>query len=104
MAESDTSGSRLDILCPCCGASIVIDRATGVVIHFAEKKDPRRAESIGEMLQSLDAQKSASERLFEREMSSMKDRGRLLDEKLKDAVKRSKESKDVKPIRDIDID
>lgn len=98
------SDSKIEIICPCCEATIVVDRATGVVLHHAEKKDPARAGSIAEIMQGLAAKKESSERLFDREMSSMKDRERLLDEKLQEAVRRAKESKDEKPIRPIDLE
>ena len=98
------SESRLEIICPCCEATIVVDRATGIVISHAERKDPGRAGSIAEIMQGLAAKKESSEKLFDREMSSMKDRGRLLDEKLQEAVKRAKESKDEKPLKPIDLE
>ena len=55
-------------------------------------------------MQDLAAKKESSEKLFEREMSSMKDRERLLDEKLAEAVRKAKESKDEKPVRPIDLE
>lgn len=100
MADEATS---FELLCPCCEATLVVDRATGSVIHHRAKVDPRTTESIGEVLGALDAKKQAAENLFQREMSSLKDRDRLLDEKLKEAFKRAKEQKDEKPVRDIDL-
>jgi hypothetical protein len=98
------SDTRLEILCPCCEATILVDRATGVVISHAERKDPNRAGSIAEIMQGLAAKKESSEKLFEREMSSMKDRERILDEKMQEALKRAKESKDEKPLKPIDLE
>ena len=98
------SDTKFEITCPCCEATIVVDRATGVVLHHAEKKDPSRAGSIAEIMQGLAAKKESSERLFEREMSSMKDRERILDEKLQEAMRRAKESKDEKPLSPIDLE
>lgn len=96
--------SKIEINCPCCEATIVVDRATGVVLHHTEKKDPNKAGSIAEIMQDLAAKKESSAKLFEREMSSMKDRERLLDEKLQEAFKRAKESKDEKPLKPIDLE
>ena len=98
------SDSRLEIVCPCCEATILVDRATGVVISHTERKDPSRAGSIAEIMQGLAAKKESSEKLFEREMSSMKDRERILDEKMQEALKRAKESKDEKPLKPIDLE
>ncbi len=96
--------TKFEITCPCCEATIVVDRATGVVVSHAERKDPNKAGSIAEIMQGLAARKESSEKLFEREMSSMKDRERLLDEKMQEALKRAKESKDEKPLRPIDLE
>ena len=104
MPQETPSASSFDVICPCCEATLVVDRATGIVIHHQERKDPHTAGSIGEILGNLDARKEASERIFQQEMSAVKDRGRLLDEKLQEAFKRVKDSKDEKPLRDIDLE
>ena len=104
MPQEKSAAGSFEVICPCCEASLVIDRATGVVLHHREKKDPNRAESIGQILGNLDAQKESSEKIFQQELSAMKDRERLLNEKLQEAFKRARESKDEKPIRSIDLD
>jgi len=104
METSKENETSLEILCPCCEATIIVDRATGAIIHHAAKPEARKNESIGGILGSLEAKKESAEKLFQREMSSLKDRDRLLEEKLQEAFKRAKESKDDKPIRPFDMD
>jgi hypothetical protein len=104
MPQETPPASSFEVICPCCEATIVIDRATGAVMHHRERTDPHKAGSISEILGNLDARKESSEKIFQQEMSAMKDRERLLDEKLQEAFKRVKESKDQKPIRDIDLE
>ncbi len=82
-------------MCPCCQATLIVDRATAAVIHHTVKEDPRKASSIGEIMSSLASQKQAAENLFSREMSSLADRERLLEEKLQEAKKRARESKEL---------
>ena len=101
---NDNTTSRLEVVCPCCAATILVDRATGVVISHEAKKDPKGSGSIADIMKDLAAKKESSEKLFAREMSSMKDRERLLDEKLQEAVRKAKESKDEKPLRPIDLE
>lgn len=98
------STTRLEILCPCCEATILVDRETGAIIAHEPKKDPKGAGSIAEIMQGLAEKRESSHKLFEREMNSMKDRERLLDEKLQEAVRKARESKDEKPIRPIDLE
>lgn len=104
MSDADDARTRLEILCPCCAATILVDRATGAIIGHTEKREAKGSGSIGDILSGLAEKKASSERLFDREMSSMKDRARLLDEKLQEAVRKAKESGDEKPLRDIDLE
>lgn len=59
----------------------MIDRATGVIISFEEKKKPLA--SFDELKSDLEKQKEIREQIFAQEMSSLKDRERLLDENLR---------------------
>lgn len=95
---------KLEITCPCCEAALVVDVATGVVISHTAKREARNAGSIAEIMQDLAAKKESSEKLFAREMSSMKDRERILDEKLQEAFKKAKETKDEPFVRPIDLE
>ncbi|HQR38106.1 MAG TPA: 2-nitropropane dioxygenase [Blastocatellia bacterium] len=104
MSDASDTTTRLEVLCPCCESLILVDRATGVIISHTEKRDAKGPGSIGDILSGLAEKKASSERLFEREMSSMKDRARLLDEKLQEAVRKAKESGDEKPLRPIDLE
>ena len=101
---SDPNAGRLEITCPCCEAKIIVDRTTGTILRHDAKADPKGSGSIADIMQGLAAKKASSEQLFQREMDSMKDRDRLLDEKLQEAVKRAKEMKDEKLIRPIDLE
>lgn len=78
---------KFNIKCPCCDAIITIDAQTGAVISFEEKK--KVLGSFEDLKGELDKQKDLRDQLFAQEMSSVKDRERLLDEKFKEALKRA---------------
>jgi hypothetical protein len=88
--------SRFTILCPCCEATIVIDAQTGAIISHQEKAKPLA--SFDEMKKDLDRQKQLREQIFSQELGSQKDRERLLEEKFREALKRSEKEKD-KPFK-----
>lgn len=93
---------RLSIICPCCETSIVIVSATGAIISFEEKKKP--AASFDDLKSELEKQKELRDQIFAREMSSLKDRERLLEEKFKEALKRA-EGDDKTPFKNpLDLD
>lgn len=101
---SGSDQSRLEITCPCCEATILVDRVTGVILRHDVKPDAKGSGSIADIMQGLAARKATSEQLFQREMDSMKDRDRILEERLQEAVKRARDLKDEKPIRPIDLE
>ena len=94
--------TRFTIICPCCDATMTIDSQTGAVISHEEKTRPLA--SFEDMVKGLDKQKQVREQIFSQELSSMKDRERLLEEKFQEAMKRAEKDKD-KPYRNpMDMD
>jgi hypothetical protein len=97
-----SDSSRFTLICPCCEATLSIDAQTGSLISHQEKAKPLA--SFDEMVKGLDKQKEMRNQLFAQELSSMKDRDRILEEKFQEAMKRADKDKD-KPYRNpLDLD
>ena len=94
--------SRFTIICPCCESTLTIDAQTGAILSHDEKHKPLAA--FEDMVKDLDKQKETREQIFSQELSSMKDRGRLLDEKFKEAMKRAEKDKDKVYHNPLDLD
>jgi len=77
---------KFSIICPCCEATITIDAQTGAILAHEEKA--KKLSSFEDLKGELDKQKDLREQLFAQEMSSVKDRERLLEEKFQEALKR----------------
>jgi len=93
--------SRFTIVCPCCEATLTIDADTGALIEHEEKARPLA--SFDDMVKGLDKQKQVREQIFAQELSSMKDRDRILEEKFQAAKKRAE--KDTRVYRNpLDLD
>ena len=93
---------NFEVTCPCCEATIVVDRVSGqVLLHKAKEK--RVGGSLESMVAGLQSQKSEMEKKFDRELASQKDRARLLEEKFREAMQRAEKS-DEKPINPMDLD
>ena len=89
------------IVCPCCEATLAIDASTGAIISHEEKARPLA--SFDEMVKGLDKQKQVREQIFAQELSSMKDRDRILEEKFQAAKKKAE--KDTRVYRNpLDLD
>ena len=98
MAEA----TRFTIICPDCQSTLTVDSQTGALISHEEKSRPMA--SFEDMVKGLDKQKQVREQIFSQELSSMKDRERLLEEKFQEAMKRAEKDKG-KPYRNpMDMD
>lgn len=94
--------SRFTIICPCCEATLTVDAETGALLSHEMKA--KTVASFDEMVKGLDKQKQMREQIFAQELSSMKSRDRILEEKFQEAMKRAEKDKD-KPYRNpMDID
>ena len=93
---------NFEITCPCCEATLVIDRLSGeVLLHKA--KEVRRGESLDAMVAGLETQKSEASKRFDRQIESQKDRARILEERFKEALERAEKSDD-KYVNPMDMD
>ncbi|MBI1865033.1 MAG: 2-nitropropane dioxygenase [Nitrospirae bacterium] len=94
---------RITAACPDCGARLTIDQKTGAVLWHESKPAPKENRSIKEMMADLaQKQKDAQERV-EREKEVLKDQSRILDERVKEALKRVDKNAPP-PTRPIDLD
>src|SRR5918994_5633832 len=97
-----TDSTRFTIICLCCGATLTVDAHTGALISHEEKVRPLA--SFDEMVKGLDKQKQVREQIFAQELSSMKDRDRILEEKFQEAMKRAEREKDKPYLNPLDLD
>ncbi|MEZ5424285.1 MAG: hypothetical protein R2682_14485 [Pyrinomonadaceae bacterium] len=93
---------KLTVICPCCESTLTIDSATGAILAHEEKK--KATASFDELKEGLSKQKELRDQLFSQEMSSMKDRERLLEEKFKEAMKRAGTDTDTPYKNPLDLD
>jgi len=78
---------KFSVICPCCDATLTIDGLTGSILAHEEKKKAHG--SFEDLKGEMAKQKELREQLFAQEMSSQKDRERLLEEKFKEALKKA---------------
>lgn len=93
---------KFTVICPCCDANLTIDTQTGAVLAHEEKK--KVLGSFEDLKGELNKQKELREQIFAQEMSSVKDRERLLDEKFKEALKRADQDSGVPYRNPLDMD
>jgi hypothetical protein len=82
---------NIEINCPCCNAWIVVSRETGHVLLHKPPVNPKKNQSLEEMVGEIHQKKSELASRFEKEMASQKDREKLLEEKFKEALSRARQ-------------
>jgi tetrahydromethanopterin S-methyltransferase subunit B len=93
---------KFSIICPCCEANLTVDAQTGAILAHEEKK--KILGSFEDLKSELSKKSETRDQIFAQEMSSMKDRERLLEEKFQEALKRADKDTD-KPFRNpLDMD
>jgi tRNA 2-selenouridine synthase SelU len=93
---------KFTVICPCCEATLTIDAQTGAILAHEEKA--KKLGSFEDLKGEMNKQKEVREQLFAQEMSSVKDRERLLEEKFKEAMKRAGDETDKPFLNPLDLD
>lgn len=84
--------------CPCCGAKLHLDGATGKVL-FSEEPKQQKDFSFEAQLDRIRQQKEQADELFSKAFRDEAERKRLLERKFEEAQKRAQENKEEPPPR-----
>ena len=95
--------SELELACPCCGATLVVDTNLGRIISH---KEPERGDKpeLNDAQRILTAEAARREALFEQSVQAEKSRGDALSRRFEEALKQASEEPISKPLRDFDLD
>ena len=96
---------RIAVSCPDCGSRLTVDLASGQVLFHQPEGEERGSKDFDELVAGLDDSKKRADEIFQREVSALKDRDRLMEEKFREAMKRAEEQPDGDvPLRPWDLD
>jgi len=95
--------SELEVLCPCCGATLVIDTNLGRVI---EHREPEREDKpdLDAAQQILADEQARREAIFQQSVEAEKTRGDALSRRFEEALKQARQEPITKPKREFDLD
>jgi hypothetical protein len=82
------------VVCPCCQAKLTVDAELRAIIAH-EAPPPRRAvDDLGGALSALRAKSAEREERFRQQMEAESQKGKVLDRKFQEGLKRAKDSPD----------
>ena len=95
--------SELEIVCPCCQSTLVVDTNLGRVISH---KEPERGDKpeLSDAQRILAEQAARREAMFQQSVDSEKTRGDALSKRFEEALRQAKQEPITKPMRDFDLD
>jgi hypothetical protein len=95
--------SELEVTCPCCQATLVIDTNLGRVVGHLEPERGDKPE-LNEAQRILADQAARREAMFQQSVESEKTRGDALSRRFEEALKQARTEPITKPTRDFDLD
>ena len=95
--------SEIEVICPCCGAALVVDTNLGRVISHKEPERSDRPE-LTHAARILAEQDARREALFEQSVEAEKGRDDALSRRFEEALKQASKEPITRPARDFDLD
>jgi hypothetical protein len=94
-----------EVTCPCCQSRLTIDLSLGAVLHHELPPKPTSVTDLKEAVEALKAETAQREARFKERMQAEKDKGKVLDRKFQELLKKAKEEPATPPpLRDVDLD
>jgi hypothetical protein len=95
--------SEIEVTCPCCQATLVIDVNLGRVVGHVEPDRGNKPE-LNEAQRILAEEAARREAIFQQSVSNEKTRGDALSRRFEEALKQARNEPITKPTRDFDLD
>ena len=95
--------SEIEITCPCCQTTLVVDANLGRVVS---QKEPERGNKpeLSNAQRILADEAARREAIFEQSVDNEKTRGDALSRRFEEALKQANQEPLTKPTRDFDLD
>jgi len=95
--------SEIEVTCPCCQSTLVIDTNLGRVVSH---KEPERGDKpeLSDAQRIVAEQAARREAMFQQSVDAEKGRGDALSKRFEEALRQAKEEPITKPMRDFDLD
>ena len=95
--------SEIEVTCPCCQTTLVIDTNLGRVVSHAEPDRGHKPE-LNDAHSILAKEAQRREAIFQQSVDNEKTRGDALSKRFEEALKQARQEPITKPKRDFDLD
>jgi hypothetical protein len=95
--------SELEVVCPCCQTTLIVDLNLGRVVSHVEPDRGNKPE-LSDAHRLLAEEAARREAIFEQSVTAEKTRGDALSKRFEEALKQARQEPITKPTRDFDLD
>jgi hypothetical protein len=95
--------STIDVSCPCCQARLTIDLALKAVVHHEVAAKATPSMDLREALGALKSEANRREAQFQQALAAEREKGKVLERKFEEFLKKAKEDPSPPPPRPIDL-
>ncbi|MGE0703487.1 MAG: hypothetical protein AB7F99_09425 [Vicinamibacterales bacterium] len=96
--------SEIEVVCPCCQTTLVIDPNLGRVVSHHEQERAGSKPELSEAHRILRDEAARREAIFQQSVDSERTRGDALSRRFEEALRQAREEPITKPTRDFDLD
>ena len=104
MSRRQRDVRKLEVVCPCCGATLTVDAELGKVLFHKAPPKQETGPDLDLASQLLKKEAERREALFQQSANDQKISSELLDRKFREAFEKTKDQPTTKPVRDFDLD
>ena len=101
---SEQEQKIIQIICPCCSAVLTIDPALPTVLEHKLPAKPQLVAQLKDAAKHLQEEAGRRDEKYQQILEAEKNKGKVLDRKFQELLKKAKEEPITKPIKDIDLD
>jgi hypothetical protein len=95
--------SELEVTCPCCNATLIVDLNLGRVVSHVEPERGNKPE-LSEAQRIIAEEAARREAIFQQSVDAEKSRGDALSRRFEEALKQARQEPITRPKRDFDLD
>lgn len=101
---ADPVSGMMKVSCPCCDAILTIDTALAAVLSHEVPARPQKVQQLRDATRILKEEATQRQEKARNILDAEKDKGRVLDRKFQELLKKAKDEPIQKPLKDIDLD
>jgi len=101
---SENTAPTIKIVCPCCDATLTIDPVLAAVLEHKLPVKPPPVAHLKDAVQLVKDEAARRDEKYQQLAEAEKNKGKVLDRKFQELLKKAQEEPITKPLKDIDLD